>query len=143
MPRLPTPTDVLKAAQAQTEAVLALPGLLVALTAQVRSLTESLATVQRLATRAEGLLDDLEPGLRRVAQVLDDPVVEEIPETLREIQANVLPVVRSLRETQGKITAIADSTGRLASLPGAALFGVRRPKPVEPPALPALPDPGR
>ena len=136
MARLPTPRDVLKLGVAQTQAVLALPGLLVSLTQQVRLLTDSLASVQRMAIRAEALLDELEPGLHRVAAVLDDPIVDEIPETLREIQANVLPVVRTLRETQGKISNIADATTRLSSIPGAAaLFGVRR-RPVEPPALP-------
>jgi len=125
----PSAQDLLKGAQAQAEAVLALPGLLVTLTQQVRNLTEAMATVQRLAVRAEGLLDELEPGVRRVAKVLDDPIIDEIPVTLREIQANVLPVVKQLRDTQTKVAAIAESTSRLASLPGAALFGPRRQRP--------------
>ncbi len=132
MVRIPTPGDVVKLGVAQAEAVLALPGLLVSLTQQVRLLTESLSAVQRMAIRAEALLDDLEPGIRRVAAVLDDPVVDEIPETLREIQANVLPVVRQLRDTQARIATIADATTRLTSIPGAAaLFGARR-RPPEP-----------
>jgi len=132
MVRIPTPGDVVKLGVAQAEAVLALPGLLVSLTQQVRLLTESLSAVQRMAIRAEALLDDLEPGIRWVAAVLDDPVVDEIPETLREIQANVLPVVRQLRDTQARIATIADATTRLTSIPGAAaLFGARR-RPPEP-----------
>ncbi len=132
MVRIPTPTDVLKLGRAQAEAVLALPGLLVSLTQQVRLLTESLSAVQRMAIRAEALLDELEPGIRRVAAVLDDPVVDEIPATLREIQGNVLPVVRQLRDTQARIATIADATARLSSIPGAALFGARR-RPLDPP----------
>ena len=132
MPRIPSPQDLVRGAAAQTEALLALPGLLISLTAQVRALTESLAAVQRMAIRAEALLDEVEPGIKRVARALDDPVVDEIPETLREIQANVLPMLKSFRDTQSKITAIADSTTRLASLPGAALFGMRRPSAPEP-----------
>lgn len=121
----PSAQDLLKGAQAQAEAVLALPGLLVSLTNQVRALTEAMATMQRLAARAEGLLDELEPGVRRVAKVLDDPIIDEIPDSLREMQANLMPVMKQLRDTQAKVAAIADSTSRLASLPGAALFGAR------------------
>ena len=133
MPRIPTPQDVVRAAAAQTEALLALPGIVVSLTQQVRALTESLAAAQRMAVRAEKLLDEVEPGIRRVAKALDDPIIDEIPETLREIQSSVLPALRSFRDTQTKITAIADSTTRLAGLPGAALFGLgRRPTPVPP-----------
>lgn len=135
MPRIPTPQDVFKAATAQTEALLALPGLLISLTNQVKSLADSLAAVQRMAIRAEKLLDEVEPGIKRVAKALDDPIIDEIPATLREIQSSVLPTLKSFRDTQAKITAIADSTTRLAGLPGAALFGLRRPVVVEPEAL--------
>lgn len=129
MPPFPSPQDLLKGAQAQAEALLALPGLLIALTQQVRNLTEAMATVQRLATRAEGLLNELEPGVRRIAKVLDDPIIEEIPASLREMQDNLMPVMKQLRDTQAKVAAIAESTSRLASLPGAALFGARRTRP--------------
>ena len=132
MPRIPSPQDVIKAATAQAEALLALPGLLISLTSQVRALADSLAAVQRMAVRAEKLLDEVEPGIKRVARAIDDPIIDEIPDTLREIQTSVLPALKSFRDTQSKITAIADSTTRLAGLPGAALFGLRRPGPVVP-----------
>ena len=122
MPRIPTPADVVKAAQAQTEAMLALPGLLIQLTNQVRSLTEALATLQRLAGRVEQVMDEIEPGIKRLGRALDSPVVDQIPDTIRQIQENALPVIKQLRETQARIAAIADSTGRLANLPGASLF---------------------
>ncbi len=126
MPRLPTPTDVFKAAQAQTEAVLALPGLLIMLTQQVRALTESLAALQRLAIRVDSIVDDLEPGLHRLAVALDNPAVDGIPETFRQISENALPMIRQLRDTQARIATIADSTQRLTSFPTALLAARRR-----------------
>lgn len=113
-------------------------------------LTEVRATVQafhRLALRADTLVAELEepllalkPGLTRLAAVLDDPVVEDLPATLRQVQDDVLPVLRTLAETHERVAFIAgqterimsfvDDTGRsLAALPGAALLGRRRPAP--------------
>ena len=122
MPRIPTPTDLMKAAQAQTEALLQLPTLLIQLTQQVRSLTDGLAALSNLAVRVDTVMDELEPGLLRLARALDNPAIDALPETIRQIQENALPVIKQLRDTQARIAAIADSTGRLASLPGAAFF---------------------
>jgi hypothetical protein len=120
--RIPTPADVMKAAQAQTEALLQLPSLLIMLTQQVRYLTDGLAALSNLVVRVDNVMDELEPGLKRVARALDNPAIDAVPETIRKIQENALPVIKQLRDTQARIAAIADSTGRLASLPGAALF---------------------
>jgi ABC-type transporter Mla subunit MlaD len=125
--RIPSPTDVLHAVQEQTEAVLQLPGLLAQLINQVRSLTETMAALERMALRAERMADELEPGLIRLAHALDNPVIDQIPDTIRQIQDNALPVIKQLRDTQARIAAIADSTTRLASIPGASLFTRRRP----------------
>ncbi len=110
--------------------------------------TEARETVQafhRLAVRADTIVAELEepllalgPGLRRLAVVLDDPVVSDLPATLRQVQDDVLPVLRTLAETHERVAFIAgqterimtfvDDTGRsLAGLPGAALLGRRRP----------------
>lgn len=150
MPRLPGPGDLIGVLQTQAEALAALPATLAALNRSVRGLAdtvgqarETVATVQRLATRMDGLLDELEepvralaPGLTRLAAVLDDPAVATLPETLLQAQADVLPVLRGLRDTQVKVAGIATTTdrlvslvdagGRLAGLPGAALLGLRR-----------------
>ncbi len=142
---MPGPTDLLAALQAQTEALSQLPGTVVALNKAVRDLVaavgqarETFTTLNRLAQRADRVLDELEepladlvPGLRRVAVVLNDPVVEEIPETLRRMQTDVLPVVRGLRETQDRLAGLAAATDRLTGFPGASgfLFGRRPPRP--------------
>lgn len=123
-------------------------------TGVVRSAAEVIAearstvqTFQRLALRADAIVTELEepllalaPGLRRLAVVLDDPVVEELPATLRQVQDDVLPVLRTLADTHERVAFIAGQTERimsfvddtsrsLAGLPGAALLGRRRPVP--------------
>lgn len=162
MARIPGIDGVFSVLQAQTEALAQLPSAVTALTGAVRSLgetvssaRETLAAVQRLAVRLDALVEDLEepvralaPGLSRLAVVLDDPVVEELPETLRKVQADVLPVLRTLADTHERVAFIAGSTERimtfvdetsrtLAGIPGAALLG-RRPRTVRP----VVPPPG-
>ena len=151
MARLPGIGDLLGVLQAQTEALAALPQTLATLNRSVRGLAESVTqareavgAVQRLAVRADALFEELEepvrelaPGLRRLAVVLNDPVIDELPDTMRTLQADVLPVLRQFRETQEKIAGIAattdqvmamvDETGRrLSTLPGASLLTRRR-----------------
>ena len=150
MARIPGIDGLFGILQAQTEALAALPSAVSALTGAVRSLSdlahqarETVVTVNRLATRLDGLVEELEeplralaPGLSRLAIVLDDPVVEDLPDTLRKVQADVLPVLRTLADTHERVAFIAgsterimtfvDDTGRsLAGLPGAALLGRR------------------
>ena len=170
MARIPGIDGLFAVLQAQTEALAQLPATVSALTGAVRGLAdaaaqarETVVTVNRLATRLDGLVEELEeplkalaPGLSRLAVVLDDPVVEELPDTLRKVQADVLPVLRTLADTHERVAFIAGSTERImtfvdetsrtiAGLPGAALLGRRRPvgRPpgapvvVEPPAPPA------
>jgi hypothetical protein len=138
--------------QAQTEALAQLPSVISSLTGAVRQLgdvvgeaRETLAAVHRLALRMDAMAAELEepmralaPGLQRLAVVLDDPVIEEIPDTLRKVQGDVLPVLRTLADTHERVAFIAGSTERImtfvdetsrtiAGLPGAALLGRRRP----------------
>lgn len=152
MARIPGVDGLFAVLQAQTEALAALPAAVSSLTGAVRQLgdvvgeaRETLAAVNRLAVRMDGLAEELEeplralaPGLSRLAVVLDDPVVEELPDTLRKVQADVLPVLRTLADTHERVAFIAGSTERimtfvddtsrtLAGLPGAALLGRRRP----------------
>ena len=160
MARIPGIDGLFGILQAQTEALAALPSTVTALTGAVRSLSdlahqarETVVTVNRLATRLDGLVEELEeplralaPGLSRLAIVLDDPVVEDLPDTLRKVQADVLPVLRTLADTHERVAFIAGSTERimtfvddasrsLAGLPGAALLG-RRTRVVPGEALP-------
>ena len=69
------------------------------------------------------------PGLRRLGEVLDDPAVSDVPETLRRIKEDVLPVVATLRGTSD----VLDRCGARA-----LLGGRRRPETAPtPPELPA------
>ena len=150
-------TGVLAVLQAQTEALQALPAAVQSLSAAVRSLADAAAsakdTVQvanRLVARMDGIVAELEkpllamaPGLTRLAAVLDDPVIGNLPETLAQVQRDILPVLRTLSDTHERVAFIASSTERilgfvddtgrtLAGLPGAALLGRRRPPPKAP-----------
>ncbi len=151
MARIPGVDGLLTVLQVQTEALAALPSAVGALTGAVRQLgdvvgeaRETLAAVHRLAVRMDAMAEELEeplralaPGLQRLAVVLDDPVIEELPDTLRKVQADVLPVLRTLADTHERVAFIAGSTERImtfvdetsrtiAQLPGAALLGRRR-----------------
>jgi hypothetical protein len=91
--------------------------------------------MQRLGERLEGILDeveqpvrDLAPGLRRVGAVLDDPAISDLPDTVRRIREELLPLVGTLRGG-------ADVLDRFAGA-RTLLGGLRRP---EPPRLPAEP----
>ena len=143
---LPTPGQVVRLARAQAEAVVALPGALVSLTRAVSSLDgtvreakDTVARLSRLGERLEGILDeveqpvkDLAPGLRRVGAVLDDPAVSDLPETVRRVREDLLPLVATLRGG-------ADVLDRFAGA-RSLLGGLRRPEPPSLPApLPAIP----
>ncbi|HVA60778.1 MAG TPA: hypothetical protein VNG13_09630 [Mycobacteriales bacterium] len=121
--------DVLELARTQAAALAMLPGSLTALNRSVRALSrtidesrQTVATVNRLAGRMDSLLDELEtplrglaPGLTRLAGVLDDPVVSDLPDAVRRLQRDVEPVLRGLRDTQERVIAIAASTERITS----------------------------
>ena len=152
MARIPGIDGLFAVLQAQTEALAALPTAVVSLTGAVRQLGDvvseargTLAAVNRLAVRMDSMAEELEeplralaPGLARLAVVLDDPVIEDLPDTLRKVQADVLPVLRTLADTHERVAFIAGSTERImtfvdetsrtiSGLPGAALLGRRRP----------------
>jgi len=128
--QLPGIGYVLRLLRAQTDALIALPDGLVALNRSIRALTrsldqsrETLITLQRLMIRADNLVTELDepvramaPGLRRLSSVLDDPVVDQIPSLLRQLERDLLPVVSGLRDTQQKVASIASSTARMSTL---------------------------
>ena len=155
MAKLPGIDDVFagvsRVLQRQTEALAALPGAVSALTGAVRGLQEvvvssrdTLLALNRMVLRVDALLTELEPplralapGMQRMAVVLDDPVMDIVPATLRQIQTDVLPVLRTLADTHERVAFIAGSTERImafvdetsrtiAGLPGAALLGRRK-----------------
>ena len=139
----PFPSHLRQLVREQAEAMAALPGALLSLTRAVSSLDgtirearDAVAQLQRLGARLESILDEVEepvkdlvPGLRRVGQALDDPVVSEIPDTVRRLREDVLPLVATLRGT----TDVLDRFSSARSLLG----GVRR-RPDAPPTIPPV-----
>ena len=157
--------------QAQTEALAQLPEVVAGFAGAVRSLGETVqqaretvqqarealtqlqqltARVDRIVTELDEPLRNLRPGLERLAVVLDDDVVTDLPDTLRRVQADALPVLRTLADTHEKVASIAGSTDRLlgfvdetsrafTGLPGAGLLGRRRAAP--PPVVVVEQDP--
>jgi ABC-type transporter Mla subunit MlaD len=128
MPRIPGLSELLALLQAQTEALAQLPRTLTDLTGTVRELTlatttarETVESAQRIAARLEALLEELEepvralrPGLQRVATVLDDPAVDTVPDTLRRIHEDLLPLIHGLRQAQSRVGSV---TGLLRRRP--------------------------
>src|SRR4051812_46905502 len=121
MPRIPGLSELLALLQTQTEALAQLPRTLSDLNGTVRELTaatamarDTVASAQRMAERLEGLIEELEepvralkPGLERVGRVLDDPAVDTVPDTLRRIHDDLLPLVHGLRLAQSRMGSVA------------------------------------
>jgi chromosome segregation ATPase len=108
MPPLLGAADVLRRMQTQTEMMTELPEILAELTRAARTLAETVestketaASANRVVSRVEALLNELEdpvqrlrPGIERVGEVLDAPVVRRLPELLESVENAVLPVTR-------------------------------------------------
>ena len=154
MARLPGTDGLISLLHTRSGVLAQLPG---TVTGAVRGLAdvvtearETLAAVHRVAVRADAITEELEgplialaPGLRRLAAALDDPVVSHLPDTVRTVQDDLLPVLRTLADTHERVAFIAGSTERimtfvdetsrtLSGLPGAGLLGRRRPAPPPP-----------
>ena len=121
MPRIPGLSDLLSILQTQTEALAQLPRTLSDLNGTVRELTEAttmardtIASAQRIAERLEDLVNELEepvralkPGIERVGKVLDDPAVDTVPDTLRRINEDLMPLIHGLRQAQSRVGSVA------------------------------------
>jgi ABC-type transporter Mla subunit MlaD len=128
MPRIPGLSDLLSILQTQTEALAQLPRTLSDLNGTVRELTaattmarDTIASAQRIAERLEELLEELEepvralrPGIARVGKVLDDPAVDTVPDTLRRINEDLMPLIHGLRQAQSRVGSV---TGLLRRRP--------------------------
>jgi ABC-type transporter Mla subunit MlaD len=121
MPRIPGLSELLTILQTQTEALSQLPRTLSDLNGTVRELTEAttmardtIASAQRIAERLEDLVNELEepvralrPGIERVGKVLDDPAVDTVPDTLRRINEDLMPLIHGLRQAQTRVGSVA------------------------------------
>ena len=128
MPRIPGLTELMALLQAQTEALSQLPRTLSDLNGSVQELTqattmarETIESAQRIAERLENLVEELEepvralkPGLERVGRVLDDPAVDTVPDTLRRIHEDLMPLISGLRQAQTRMGSV---TGMLFRRP--------------------------
>lgn len=128
MPRIPGFGELVALLQTQTEALSQLPRTLADLNGAVRELTaattaarETIVSAQRMAERLEGLVEELEepvralrPGIERVGRVLDDPAVDTVPETLRRIHEDLMPLIHGLRQAQSRVGSV---TGLLRRRP--------------------------
>ena len=145
VPALPRPPGVSKALEligAQARALADLPRALYDLNRSVLGLVdaltsarETMATLAVVAGRMERVAEELEepivalrPGLERLARVLDHDAVDTLPEILRTINEDVLPLLSGLRDTQNRVNSLA------TALPGASLLFARRPARTEPAA---------
>jgi ABC-type transporter Mla subunit MlaD len=126
------------------DSALALVRLPVTALEAVEELRAAARSMRRVAERIDDVLDAVEepvrslaPTLARLARLLDDPMVAEAPEIMARLRDEVLPALRTLRDTQQRVASIATSTdritalidetsGRLASLPSAAALLMRR-----------------
>ena len=114
MPGMPDPLRLL---QAQVDVLSGLPETLNDLQASVRGLAEAVEAskeaalaAQRVVARIELVLSEVEdparglaPGLERLAEVLNDPVVERIPDALTTIEDSVLPIAAALSRTRARL----------------------------------------
>ncbi|MGY1591496.1 hypothetical protein ACI789_20955 [Geodermatophilus sp. SYSU D00965] len=121
MPRIPGLSELIAQLQAQTEALAQLPRTMTDLNTAVRDLiaatavaTETISSAQRTAERLETLVEELEepvrslrPGLERVGKVLDDPAIDTVPETLRRISEDLLPLVHTLRQATTRLGTVS------------------------------------
>src|SRR3954452_24159357 len=151
MPRMPGLSDLISLLQQQTEALASLPRTMYDLNKSILSLIDvvasardTMAASQRVSSRIERIVDEMEapvlalkPGLERLAVILDDPAVETVPDTLRKINEEVLPLVQGIQDTQTKVNNIAslaeETSTRLAGLPGASFLLGRRKTPANGP----------
>ena len=122
MPSIPGFGDLLSLLQKQTEALAQLPRTLIDLNGTIRDLTEATAlaretieSAQRTTERLEGLVEELQqpvralkPGLERVGRVLDDPAVDTVPETLRRIHDDLMPLIAGLRRAQARVGSVTE-----------------------------------
>lgn len=136
LPRLPGLSQAVAVVSAQRKALAELPRTLVDLNRSILSLIdalvaarETLATLAKVAARVERVTEVLEepilalrPGLERVARVLDDEAIDRLPQTLRTVNEDVLPLLQGLRDTQSRVNALA------SAVPGASLLFARRPR---------------
>src|SRR5659263_2365 len=148
--RVPGLSALITAIRLQTQALTMLPTTLVALNRSLEAFSEAMllatttmAAVEQLAERIETMVEIVEtpvralsPGMRRLAVVLDDPVLDGLPTTLHRLSSDALPMLRKLADTEAMVSGIASSTEQIRRLVGdtGELLLTRPPAGTRPPA---------
>ena len=148
--RVPGLSALITAIRLQTQALTMLPTTLVALNRSLEAFSEAMllatttmAAVEQLAERIETMVAIVEtpvralsPGMRRLAVVLDDPVLDGLPTTLHRLSSDALPMLRKLADTEAMVSGIASSTEQIRRLVGdtGELLLTRPPAGTRPPA---------
>ena len=128
MPRIPGLSELLSLLQTQTEALAQLPRTLADLNGTVRELTAAthhgarhhrVRPADRGAARgagrgARGAGARAPAGLERVGKVLDDPAIDTVPDTIRRIHDDLMPLIAGLRQAQTRMGSV---TGLLRRRP--------------------------
>ncbi|WP_162942021.1 hypothetical protein [Desertimonas flava] len=94
--------------------------------------TRTLKTADDLATRLSGPLDEVIPGLVRLAETLNSPVLAALPTDL----GSFLDAINDLVHRLGPLSQLAETAGGMFGL---KLPGMSRPAPAAPPPPPAEP----
>lgn len=155
LPTIPGVDVLTDVARSQLHVLQQIPSVLTALNTTMTRLAdaiqqsnETMASVNRVTNRMDRMLDELEepvvmmgPGLRRLAIVLDDPILTAVPDMLRTAQKDLGPQLRQLLEMQHTIqntamqvtTNLSEATKALAAIPGVSrvsgLLAPRTPRP--------------
>ena len=126
IPSIPGLGEMLSLLQKQTEALAQLPRTLTDLNRAIQALTEAttmaretIESAQRITERLEGVVEEmqqpvraLKPGLERVGRVLDDPAVDTVPDTLRRIHEDLMPLIAGLRQAQARVGSVTGALRR-------------------------------
>jgi ABC-type transporter Mla subunit MlaD len=126
VPSVPSMADALRLMQVQAEVMRDLPETLSELSKAVRGLAETaeatretVSAANRVVERVESLVDELQdpvrglrPGIERLIQVLDSPVLERLPSVLEEVESAVLPLTRSAERTRHRLAWANDQRRR-------------------------------
>jgi hypothetical protein len=135
LPAIPGVPQAIALVRSQARALAAVPRTLIDLNRSVLGLIEAVNAaretlaaagvvverLERISAELEEPILALRPGLERLARILDDDVVDTIPEVLKSINEDVLPLLQGLRDTQSRVNSLA------TVLPGASLLFSRRP----------------
>lgn len=155
LPTIPGVDVLTDVARSQLHVMQQIPSVLTALNTTMTRLAdaiqqsnETMASVNRVTNRMDRMLDELEepvvmmgPGLRRLAIVLDDPIITAVPDIIRTAQddigpqlRHVLEMQRSIQQSALQVTAnLSEATKALAAIPGVSrvsgLLAPRGPRP--------------